>query len=132
MRNRWRQADVPMLSSVFNSLFRSPTTSESSMAVKDLVESAIADNKIMIFSKSYCPYCKRSKALFAKEFPNETPVIFELDLREDGDEIQSYLRSKTGQTTVPNVFINTQHVGGNDDTQAAFKTGKLTSLVNNV
>ncbi|KAJ7621028.1 glutaredoxin [Roridomyces roridus] len=99
------------------------------MAVKGLVETAINDNKIMIFSKSYCPYCKKAKALFAKEFPNETPKVIELDQQEDGTDIQNYLATKTGQRTVPNIFINKQHVGGNDDAQAAFKSGGLTKMV---
>ncbi|KAJ7434513.1 glutaredoxin [Mycena galericulata] len=99
------------------------------MSVKALVDGAINDNKITIFSKSTCPYCRRTKALFAKEFPDETPVIFELNEREDGSDIQNYLAIKTGQGTVPNIFINKQHVGGNDDAQAAFKKGELTRLV---
>ncbi|KAJ7062038.1 thioredoxin-like protein [Mycena amicta] len=115
--------------SLLSNLFRS-TPTEIPMAVKELVETAIADNKIVIFSKTYCSYSKRSKALFAKQFPDEKPAIFELDEREDGDDIQSYLLSRTGQSTVPNVFVNTQHIGGNDDTQAAFRAGKLTTLVN--
>ncbi|KAF8218170.1 glutaredoxin [Mycena galopus ATCC 62051] len=100
------------------------------MAVKDLVETAINENKIMIFSKTTCPYCKRAKALFAAQFPDENPMVFELNEREDGSAIQNYLAEKTGQYTVPNIFINKQHVGGNDEAQAAFRTGGLTRLVN--
>ncbi|KAJ7917967.1 thioredoxin-like protein, partial [Mycena leptocephala] len=138
-----------MLSSLFKFFTSTGTVSQAEiMAVKELVEvqfadprrllilngrqTAISENKIMIFSKSHCPYCKRAKALFAKEFPDEKPVVFELDAREDGPAIQGYLADKTGQRTVPNIFINKQHVGGNDDTQAAFKTGQLKRLVNEV
>ncbi|KAF7377876.1 Glutaredoxin [Mycena sanguinolenta] len=77
------------------------------MAVKDIVETAIKENKIMIFSKTTW----------------QKPMVIELNEREDGPAIQSYLAEKTGQRTVPNIFVNTQHVGGNDDTQAAFKSG---------
>ncbi|KAJ6461040.1 glutaredoxin, partial [Mycena sanguinolenta] len=93
-------------------------------------EAAIKENKIMIFSKTTCPYCRCAKHLFAAEFPEEKPMVIELNEREDGPAIQSYLAEKTGQRTVPNIFVNTQHVGGNDDTQAAFKSGELTRLVN--
>ena len=31
----------------------------------------------------------------------------------------------SGQRTVPNVYINGKHLGGNDDTQAAASNGKL-------
>ncbi|KAF7312043.1 Glutaredoxin [Mycena indigotica] len=98
-------------------------------SVQDLVENAIASNKIAIFSKSWCPYCARAKKLFQENFPEETPLVLELDLRDDGDAIQDYLEHKTGQSTVPNVFVNKKQVGGNDKTQAAFKSGELTRLV---
>ncbi|KAJ6459407.1 thioredoxin-like protein [Mycena vulgaris] len=119
-----------MLSSLFKLFSSTPPSEESIMATKQLVETAINENKIMIFSKSTCPYCRRAKALFAAQFPDETPIVFELNEREDGADIQNYLANKTGQRTVPNIFVNKQHVGGNDDTQAAFKSGQLARLVN--
>ncbi|KAJ3758773.1 glutaredoxin [Lentinula raphanica] len=99
------------------------------MAVEQLVDSSIDENTITIFSKSWCPYCKASKGLFQREFPDVPTKIFELDQMEEGAEIQAYLAKKTGQRTVPNIFVNKEHIGGNDDTQAAFKSGKLTTLV---
>ena len=36
----------------------------------------------------------------------------------DGSLIQQYLLQKTGQRTVPNIFINSKHIGGNSDLQA--------------
>ncbi|KAG5644971.1 hypothetical protein DXG03_007343 [Asterophora parasitica] len=76
------------------------------MSVQQLVDSAIAENKIAIFSKSYCPYCKKAKALFAEEFPDVETKVYELDERDDGAAIQQYLLEKTGQRTVPNVFVS--------------------------
>ncbi|EIN14345.1 glutaredoxin [Punctularia strigosozonata HHB-11173 SS5] len=99
------------------------------MAVKDTVESTIADNKIAIFSKSWCPYCKRAKELFRKEFPDEQPKIIELDEVADGAAIQDYLQDKTGQRSVPNIFVNQKHVGGCDDVHALYGGGKLKQLV---
>ncbi|KAJ7056697.1 glutaredoxin [Mycena amicta] len=98
--------------------------------VQDTVENAIASNKIVIFSKSWCSYSARAKALFQDNFPQEKALIFELDKRADGDAIQDYLESKTGQSTVPNVFVSQKQVGGNDKTQAAYKSGELARLVN--
>ena len=37
---------------------------------------------------------------------------------EEGSEIQSYLLEKTGQRTVPNIFIAKKHIGGNSDLSA--------------
>ncbi|KAI0962276.1 hypothetical protein AcV7_001156 [Taiwanofungus camphoratus] len=113
-----------------SSLFASPIAdSRKLMATKDLVESTISGNKIAIFSKSYCPYCKRAKALLTSKFPNVPTKIYELDEIEEGSAIQQYLLEKTGQRTVPNVFISQQHVGGCDDVVSLDSQGKLAGLV---
>ncbi|ETW86753.1 glutaredoxin [Heterobasidion irregulare TC 32-1] len=84
------------------------------MAVKDFVNDTIAQNQVTIFSKSWCPYCKRAKGLFASDYSDVKVKVIELDERDDGDAIQAALLELTGQRTVPNVFINKKHVGGSD------------------
>jgi glutaredoxin 3 len=37
---------------------------------------------------------------------------------DDGADIQNALQELTGQRTVPNIFINHQHIGGNSDLQS--------------
>ncbi|KAJ7955870.1 Glutaredoxin family protein [Quillaja saponaria] len=44
------------------------------------VKNTISSHKIVIFSKSYCPYCRRAKAVF-KEL-NQVPHIVEIDERD--------------------------------------------------
>jgi glutaredoxin len=53
----------------------------------------------------------------------------ELEGSEDGRLIQAYLLEKTGQRTVPNVFIGQGHVGGNSDLQQLYATGKLKDIL---
>lgn len=77
-------------------------------AVSILVEKMIADNVVVVFSKSYCPYCKKAKNLLAEL---TTYKALELDQTPEGDAIQAYLAQKTGQRTVPNIFINQAFVG---------------------
>ena len=48
-----------------------------------------------------------------------------------GAEIQAALLDLTGQKTVPNVFINGQHLGGCDSTVAAKESGKLQAMLSN-
>ena len=56
--------------------------------------------------------------------------VHELDkMGEDGTELQMALLKMTNQKSVPNVFVKQQHIGGNDDTQAAAKSGKLKELL---
>jgi len=83
--------------------------------------------KVVVFSKSYCPFCIQTKELFKKM--NVEFAVHELDQMEDGAEIQRELLNMTGQRSVPNVFFKQQHIGGNDDTQLAAKEGKLQKLL---
>ncbi|KAF7793469.1 hypothetical protein EIP86_004581 [Pleurotus ostreatoroseus] len=99
------------------------------MAVRDTVETAIAGNTITIFSKTWCPYCKRAKQLLTTKFPDAKTQILELDELDEGDEIQNYLFEKTNQRSVPNIFINQKHVGGCDSVVGLDNAGKLQALV---
>ncbi|XP_011017730.1 PREDICTED: glutaredoxin-C4 [Populus euphratica] len=91
------------------------------------VRKTISSHKIVIFSKSYCPYCKRAKGVF-KEL-NQTPHVVELDQREDGHNIQDAMSEIVGRRTVPQVFIDGKHIGGSDDTVEAYESGKLAKLL---
>ena len=55
--------------------------------------------------------------------------VVELDEMSEGDAMQAALLKVSGQRTVPNVFINGNHLGGNDDTQAAARSGKLAEML---
>ncbi|EPY52466.1 glutaredoxin Grx1 [Schizosaccharomyces cryophilus OY26] len=96
------------------------------MSVVQLVESAIADNDVVVFAKTYCPYCHATEKVIADE--KIKAKIFQLDTLDNGDEIQAYLLKKTGQRTVPNVFIHQKHIGGNSDFQDLYKKGGLATL----
>lgn len=56
-------------------------------------------------------------------------TTLELDHEKDGAAIQAYLLDKTGQRTVPNIFIGGVHLGGNDDLGSAQRSGKLKQLL---
>ncbi|EKM61480.1 uncharacterized protein PHACADRAFT_248123, partial [Phanerochaete carnosa HHB-10118-sp] len=90
---------------------------------------AISDNTITIFSKTWCPYCKRAKNLIASEFPDAKTQILELDELEEGSEMQGYLYDKTHQRSVPNIFIKQKHVGGCDKVVELHSQGQLAGLV---
>jgi glutaredoxin 3 len=47
----------------------------------------------------------------------------------DGPLIQMELLTKTGQKTVPNVFIRGQHIGGDSDLSEMFDSGSLERLL---
>jgi glutaredoxin 3 len=86
--------------------------------------------QVLIWSKTYCNYCGRTKKLFSNpEFKDVTVKIHELDKMESGSAIQNTLASMTGQRTVPSVWVNGKFIGGNDDVQNAYKRGKLLPML---
>ncbi|KAI5479737.1 glutaredoxin [Pseudohyphozyma bogoriensis] len=97
------------------------------MSAKAAVEKHIAENHVVVFSKSYCPYCRRTKGHLADL--NESPVVFELDEMDEGSDWQAYLGQKTGQTSVPSIWIDGTFVGGNSDLEAKLKTGEVQKLL---
>ncbi|KAL2340504.1 hypothetical protein Fmac_008444 [Flemingia macrophylla] len=101
--------------------------SASASSVGKFVDETISSHKIVIFSKTYCPYCKRAKAVF-KEL-NQVPYVVELDEREDGSKIQDIMTNIVGRRTVPQVFINGKHLGGSDETVEAYESGQLAKLL---
>ena len=65
---------------------------------------------IEIYTKATCPFCHRAKALLSQKGVNfkEIPIDGNADLREKMIE-------RSGRTTVPQIFIDAQHIGGCDD-----------------
>jgi glutaredoxin 3 len=79
---------------------------------------------VEIYTQPWCPYCTRAvKLLDAKgvayreiDAPSGTPA-----------RAESLLRS--GRTSVPQIFIDGQHIGGCDDLMAMDRAGKLDPLL---
>lgn len=77
------------------------------------VDAEIAKNKVVMWSWSTCPFCKR-----AKEIMNETGVkytVIELNEMEDGNSYRAALALKTDRTSMPSTWIGGEFVGGCND-----------------
>lgn len=100
------------------------------MSEKAFVEEQISSNKVVVFSKSYCPYCKKAKAALFGIIPESSVIVIELDHRGDGDAIQDALLGITGRRSVPQVFIGGKFFGGGDETAEAAANGSLSQALN--
>jgi glutaredoxin 3 len=80
--------------------------------------------KVTIYSKSYCPYCDRAKALFKGK-----GVAFDEIMLDDKDDEFAKLKQKTGMMTVPQIFIGDTLVGGYTDLAALEREGKLDPML---
>lgn len=80
--------------------------------------------KVIIYTTDYCSYCRAAKSFFrAKGWAYE-----EVDVSGD-DEARERLVERTGQYTVPQIWIGETHVGGYDDLRALDRGGRLAALV---
>ncbi|OLY82090.1 Glutaredoxin-1 [Smittium mucronatum] len=112
------------MGSMNSSLKMSP---QSIQDMKAIVDPKIDQNKVMVFSKSYCPYCSSAKSAL-KDLGVDFSVV-ELDQVNNGSDIQSYLYEITGQRTVPNIFIKKAHVGGCDDLLRKIRSGEIQKML---
>lgn len=81
--------------------------------------------KVEIYTKSYCPYCTRAKALLTSK-----GVEFEeYDITMGGEKRKEMIDRAHGRTTVPQVFIDGKHIGGSDDLAALDARGGLDPLL---
>ncbi|KAL4930056.1 glutaredoxin [Aspergillus undulatus] len=74
---------------------------------------------VIIFSKSYCPFSKKAKAILLGKYTIvPAPFVVELDQHPLGPRLQSLLGENTGRHTVPNILVNGRSIGGGDDIAA--------------
>ncbi len=80
---------------------------------------------VTIYTKDYCPYCRR-----AKELLTQKGVDFEeIDVTKDPEGQKAMTVRANGRSTVPQIFIGEQHVGGCDDIHALEAAGKLDAML---
>ena len=80
---------------------------------------------VEIYTKTFCPYCWRAKALLeARASSIGRSRSISAASRE-----QTMIQRASGRTTVPQIFIGERHVGGCDDLMALDRAGKLDELL---
>lgn len=81
--------------------------------------------KIVMYATAVCPYCVRAEALLKRK-----GVAAIEKIRIDLDPAQrDIMIERTGQRTVPQIFIDDLHVGGCDDLYALERQGRLDPLL---
>lgn len=80
---------------------------------------------VEIYTWSTCPFCIRAKALLNKKGVEFTEYCI------DGDEAAraKMAARASGRRSLPQIFINDQHVGGCDDLHALDSQGRLDPLL---
>ena len=81
--------------------------------------------KVEMYTWRTCPFCIRAKDLL------KTKGVEFVEYKVDGDETAraQMARRANGRRSVPQIFINDQHVGGCDDLYELDWQGKLDQML---
>lgn len=81
--------------------------------------------KVVMYSTAVCPYCIRAEQLLRSRGVTEIEKI-RVDLQP---ELRDAMTEKTGQRTVPQIYINGEYVGGFDELASLNHAGGLDGLL---
>jgi glutaredoxin 3 len=79
---------------------------------------------VEIYTQDWCPYCVRAKALLDRKGVAYT----EIDAPA-GSPARAESNARSGRTTVPQVFVDGQPIGGSDELAALDQAGRLDALL---
>ncbi|WP_034918448.1 glutaredoxin 3 [Erwinia sp. 9145] len=79
---------------------------------------------VEIYTKATCPFCHRAKALLDQKGVNYQEIAID----GDADKREEMIK-RSGRTTVPQIFIDAQHIGGCDDLFALNERAGLDPLL---
>jgi glutaredoxin 3 len=77
-----------------------------------------------VYTKRNCPYCVRAKALLARKSVPYAEISV-----EGNDELRTWLVERSGQMTVPQVFVGERPLGGFSDIDALDREGQLDPIL---
>ncbi len=77
--------------------------------------------QVEIYSTLFCPYCARAKSLLEKKGVD----YVQIDVMEDASRRDEMVKRAGGRTSVPQIFINGEHIGGSDELHALDRAGGL-------
>jgi glutaredoxin 3 len=81
--------------------------------------------RVEIYTKFLCPYCARAKKLLG----DKGVSYEEYEISSGGEKRAEMMQRANGRHTVPQIFIDGQHIGGSDDLAALEREGKLDPLL---
>lgn len=79
---------------------------------------------VEVYSTPYCPYCHRAKALLDRKGVSydEIDVMVHPERRPE-------MEKRAGRHTVPQIFIDGEHVGGCDELMSLERAGELDAML---
>ena len=79
--------------------------------------------EVELYTTMFCPYCARARVLLDRK----GVAYSEIDIIDEPERRDEMIRRAGGRTTVPQIFINGEHIGGSDELVALERAGELDS-----
>ena len=77
--------------------------------------------QVELYTTMWCPYCARAKALLERKGVAYT----EIDIMQEPNRRPEMIQRAGGRTSVPQIFIDGEHIGGSDELVALDRSGGL-------
>jgi len=77
--------------------------------------------RVEVYSTLFCPYCARAKSLLEKKGVD----FIDIDVIADAGKREEMVARSGGRQTVPQIFIDGEHIGGSDELATLERAGKL-------
>ena len=89
-------------------------------------------NPVVMFALEWCEFCWSVRRVFqSMDIPYQSVDLDSAEYQEGnrGGQIRNVLKARTGQPTIPQIFIGGKHIGGCTETFDAIKAGSLKGLL---
>ena len=79
---------------------------------------------VILYTTRFCPYCIRARALL-----DQKGVAYEEIAVDDDPVLRREMMTRSGRTTVPQIWIGEHHIGGCDDLMLLERQGRLNEFL---
>ena len=79
---------------------------------------------ITVYSTRFCPYCTAAKSLLSAKGADYNEIAVDSD-----PQLRLEIAERSGQRTVPQIWINEDHIGGYSELAALEGSGTLDELL---
>jgi glutaredoxin 3 len=81
--------------------------------------------EVELYTTMWCPYCIRARRLL-----QEKGVDFvDVDIEAEPERRAEMIRRSGGRSSVPQIFIDGEHIGGSDELAALDRAGRLDAML---
>jgi glutaredoxin 3 len=81
--------------------------------------------EVELYTTAWCPYCTRARNLLREK----GAAFVDIDIEKQPSRRAEMIRRAGGRTSVPQIFINGEHIGGSDELVALDRRGRLDAIL---